>query len=131
MLAEEPLAELFSAWHKERMMGRSRREPLLPLAGRAVVATINEDGTPLQSCAAAFYDGQFYYLRLKADAADLDNLRRNPRLSMYIQDPLDVTKHIVVRGSAIERRVQPSYQLVYVRIAPDPDDKPAPSDADA
>ena len=129
MLAEEPLAELFSVSHRERMM-RSLREPLLPLAGTAVVATINQDGTPLQSRAAVFYDGQFYYLKMKVDAADLDNLRRNPRLSMYVQDPLNVTKHVIVRGSAIERRVQPSYQLVYVRIAPDPDNKPAPSDAD-
>ncbi len=112
-------------------MGKGRREPLLPLAGTGVVATINEDGTPLQSRAAVFYDGESYYLRMNADAPDLDNLCRNPRLSLCIRNPLDVTEHIVVRGSAIERRVQPSYQLVYVRIAPDPDNKAASSNADA
>lgn len=112
-------------------MSMNLREPLLPLAGTGVVATINEDGAPLQSHVAAFYDGQFYYLRMKVDAPELDNLRRNPRLSVSMRNPLNVIEDIVVRGSAVEQRVQPEYQLVYVRIALDPDTAPAPSVTDA
>jgi hypothetical protein len=124
------LFEVFSAcWHQERMMREDRRESLLPLAGTGVVATINEDGSPLQSRVEVLYDGQSYYLKMKADAPELDNLRRNPRLSLFIRNPLDVNERIVVRGTVIERRVQPAYQLVYVRIAPD--NKAASSDADA
>jgi hypothetical protein len=112
-----PFADLFSARPRGAAEARILRERLLPLAGTGVMATINEDGTPLQSRVAVFYDGQSYYLKMEAGAPDLDNLRRNPRLSLYIRDPLDVNNHIVVRGNATERRVQPSHDLVYVRIA--------------
>ncbi|MEX2159036.1 MAG: pyridoxamine 5'-phosphate oxidase family protein [Dehalococcoidia bacterium] len=131
MLSQEPFEDLFSALDQKPVRAWRVHEPLLPLAGTGVVATMNEDGTPLQSEAAVFYDGQSYYLTMNAGAPELDNLRRNPRLSMYIRNPLNVCEQIVVRGSAVERRVQPSYHLVYVRIAPDPDNEPASSDAGA
>jgi hypothetical protein len=130
MVAEEPFADLFSVSLRKRAISRTLREPLLPLAGSAIVATLDERGAPMQSNAAAFHDGHVFYIRLRADAPELDNLRRSPRLSIHVRDPLDVRRHITAQGRAIELRVQPREKLAYVRIALDPDDERGTSDAD-
>jgi hypothetical protein len=131
MLAEDPISEIMLSVEQTRTIHDFRPTSFLPLAGPGILATINEDGTPLLTKVVAFYDGDSYYLQTTADAPELDNLRRDPRLSMHVVNAVTDRGHVILRGRAAERRIQLSHGLVYVRIALDPDGEPVMTDTDA
>ena len=126
-----------------RRMSKEALTAFLAEPFNAVLATINDDGTPQQSPVSTYYDGEFFYFRSDPDALKLRNLRRDPRVSLCVQDPGPPERYLTVRGRSefftgdwlsiyramrqkygvepeeIERQVHLENPRIYVRITPD------------
>ena len=79
----------------------SKRQRARFLAGRhvAVLVTNGADGTPVPSPIwYAYRDGKFYF-RTAGDAAKLDNVRRDPKVSVCVQDERPPYKAVIAYGS--------------------------------
>ncbi len=76
------------------------------LRGRhvAVVTTINADGTPLQTPVWYLYRDGAIYVRTNSRSAKVRNLRRDPRVSVCVQDERPPYRGVTVRGKA---RIEP------------------------
>ena len=81
-------------------LSKSQREKFL--AGRhvAVLVTIGVDGAPVPTPIwYLFRDGAFYF-RTESNATKTANIRRDPRVSICVQDERAPYKFIVARGTA-------------------------------
>ena len=71
----------------------------------AKVGTIGEDGWPNVNPAWYEYDGESFWLVTKALAAFCQNMRRDPRVTLCIDNPETPYKRVMVRGRAEEVEV--------------------------
>jgi PPOX class probable F420-dependent enzyme len=81
-------------------LSKSQREKLL--AGRhvAVLVTIGRDGAPVSTPIWYLYrDGAFYF-RTAGDAIKTENVRRDPRVSVCVQDERAPYRSLVATGRA-------------------------------
>jgi PPOX class probable F420-dependent enzyme len=88
-------------------LSRKQRERLF--AGRhvAVLATIGADGVPVPTPIWYLYrDGQFYF-RTEEHAVKTENIRRDPRVSICIQDERAPYRYAIVYGAAQLVEAQP------------------------
>jgi PPOX class probable F420-dependent enzyme len=72
------------------------------LRGRhvAVLTTINADGTPLQTPIWYLYRDGIIYMRTGEESAKARNIRRDPRVSVCVQDERPPYRGVTVRGTA-------------------------------
>ena len=72
------------------------------LSGRhvAVLVTICADGSPLPTPIWYLYRDGVFYFRTASDAIKTDNIRRDPRVSICIQDERAPYKSVTVLGTA-------------------------------
>ena len=72
------------------------------LRGRhiAVLTTINADGTPLQTPVWCLYQDDLIYVRTNSASAKARNIRRDPRVSLCVQDERPPYRGVTVKGSA-------------------------------
>ena len=72
------------------------------LRGRhiTVLTTINADGTPLQTPIWYLYQDGLIYMRTGEDSAKARNIRRDPRVSLCVQDERPPYRGVTVKGTA-------------------------------
>ena len=83
-----------------RRMSRTQQERFL--AGRrvAVLVTIGEAGRPVSTPIWYLYRDGLFYFRTASDAAKTENIRRDPRVSICVQDERPPYRAVVVQGTA-------------------------------
>jgi PPOX class probable F420-dependent enzyme len=64
----------------------------------AHLATIREDGTPQVTPVWFDYDGEFLYVDSAEGRLKDRNIRRDPRVTLEIQDPANPYRYIEIRG---------------------------------
>ncbi len=76
------------------------------LRGRhiAVLTTINADGTPLQTPVWYLYQDGLIYIRTSSNSGKVRNIRRDPRVSICVQDERPPYRGVTVNGTATKRR---------------------------
>src|SRR3954471_24721810 len=67
--------------------------------GLGVLVTIKRDGRPQLSNVTYVYDGETIRVSLTDDRAKTKNLRRDPRVSLYVNGP-NGRSYVVVEGNA-------------------------------
>ena len=72
------------------------------LRGRhvAVLTTVNADGTPLQTPIWYLYRDHLIYMRTAEESTKARNIRRDPRVSLCVQDERPPYRGVTVRGTA-------------------------------
>ena len=72
------------------------------LGGRhiAVLTTVNADGTPLQTPIWYLYRDHLIYMRTAEESTKARNIRRDPRVSLCVQDERPPYRGVTVRGTA-------------------------------
>src|SRR5206468_4601194 len=84
--------------HLPARLSKAERHKFLSGRHVAVLVTNGADGTPLPSPIwYAFRDGKFYF-RTAGDAVKLDNVRRDPRVSVCVQDERPPYKAVIAYG---------------------------------
>ncbi len=66
----------------------------------AVLTTINADGTPLPTPIWYLYSDGLIYMRTGEDSAKARNIRRDPRVSLCVQDERAPYRGVTVKGTA-------------------------------
>lgn len=64
----------------------------------AHLATIREDGTPQVTPVWFDYDGEFLYVDSAEGRLKDRNIRRDPRVTLEVQDPANPYRYIEIRG---------------------------------
>jgi PPOX class probable F420-dependent enzyme len=64
----------------------------------AVVATIRPDGTPQVTPTWVDYDGEHVLVNTGEGRAKADNLRRDPRMSVFVLDPSNIYNWVSITG---------------------------------
>ncbi len=79
------------------------------LRGRhvAVLTTINADSTPLQTPVWYLYRDGLIYIRTSSQSGKVRNIRRDPRVSLCVQDERPPYRGVTVKGSASVQPEQP------------------------
>ncbi len=79
------------------------------LRGRhvAVLTTINGDGTPLQTPVWYLYQDELIYIRTSSNSGKVRNIRRDPRVSLCVQDERPPYRGVTVNGTASVQAEQP------------------------
>ena len=79
------------------------------LRGRhvAVLTTINADGTPLQTPVWYLYRDGLIYIRTNSKSGKVRNIRRDPRVSLCVQDERPPYRGVTVKGTASVQPEQP------------------------
>ncbi|MEE9278427.1 MAG: PPOX class F420-dependent oxidoreductase, partial [Dehalococcoidia bacterium] len=79
------------------------------LRGRhvAVLTTINADGTPLQTPVWYLYQDGLIYIRTNSKSGKVRNIRRDPRVSLCVQDERPPYRGVTVKGTASVQPEQP------------------------
>jgi len=79
------------------------------LRGRrvAVLTTINPDGTPLQTPVWYLYQDGLFHIRTSSKSAKARNIRRDPRVSLCVQDERPPYRGVTVKGSAAVQPEEP------------------------
>ena len=81
-------------------MSKSQRERFLGGRHVAVLVTLGADGTPVPTPIwYLFRDGRFYF-RTASDAVKAENVRRDPRVSICVQDERPPYRAVVAYGAA-------------------------------
>ena len=88
-------------------LSRAERERVF--AGRhvAVLVTIAADGTPVPTPIWYRYRDGLLYFRTASDAVKAENVRRDPRVSVCIQDERPPYRAVIVHGKAELRTDEP------------------------
>ncbi len=81
-------------------MTRAERDRFL--AGRrvAVLVTIDGDGRPVPTPIWYLYRDGLFYFRTASDAVKTENVRRDPRVSICVQDERPPYRAVIVHGRA-------------------------------
>ena len=79
------------------------------LRGRhvAVLTTIGVDGTPLQTPVWYYYRDGVIYVRTNSESGKCCNIRRDPRVSLCVQDERPPYRGVTVTGTAQIKQDQP------------------------
>ena len=79
------------------------------LRGRhiAVLTTINDDGTPLQTPIWYLYQDELIYIRTSSNSGKVRNIRRDPRVGLCVQDERPPYRGVTVKGTASVQADQP------------------------
>lgn len=79
------------------------------LRGRhiATLTTINPDGTPLQTPVWYLYQDGLLYIRTSSNSGKVRNIRRDPRVSLCVQDERPPYRGVTVNGTAAVQPEQP------------------------
>ncbi len=79
------------------------------LRGRhvAVLTTINADGTPLQTPIWYLCQDGIIYIRTNSRSGKVRNIRRDPRVSLCVQDERPPDRGVTVKGTASVQPEQP------------------------
>ena len=87
------------------------------LRGRhiAVVTTINPDGAPLQTPVWYLYRDGLIFVRTNSLSAKVRNIRRDPRVSVCIQDERPPYRGVNVRGTAAVQPDRPELSAAMSR----------------
>ncbi len=80
----------------------------------AVLTTINTDGTPLQTPVWYLYQDGLFYIRTSSKSAKARNIRRDPRVSLCVQDERPPYRGVTVKGTA---SVQPEEPALSARMS--------------
>ena len=77
----------------------------------AVMATINNDGSPHLSPNWYYYDGEQLFFVTTKDRKKFYNLKRDPRISVCVYEPPLASDYVVVQGPAIIDDLTPTSEL--------------------
>jgi len=77
----------------------------------AVMATINNDGSPHLSPNWYYYDGEQLFFVTTKDRKKFYNLKRDPRISVCVYEPPLASDYVVVQGPAIIDDLVPTSKL--------------------
>ncbi len=83
---------------------REQMEDFLSERRNALLATINKDGTPQITPVIFYWDGQAFYVSTTKETAKYQNLLRDPRMSLVVDDVLD--HRVVIAKGRVEIREQ-------------------------
>lgn len=87
-----------------RRLSREQRERFLQGRHVAVLVTVDTDGRPVPTPIwYAYRDGVFYF-RTADTAARLENIRRDPRVSICVQEERPPYKAVIAHGTAEIRK---------------------------
>ena len=89
-------------------MSRSQKERFLNGRHVAVLVTIGADGRPVPTPIWYRYRDGLLYFRTETDAVKTENIRRDPRVSVCVQEERPPYKAVVVHGTA-EVREEPDW----------------------
>jgi PPOX class probable F420-dependent enzyme len=81
-------------------LSKSQREQFLSGRHVAVLVTILADGSPLPTPIWYLYRDGVFYFRTASNAIKTENIRRDPRVSICVQDERAPYKSIIARGTA-------------------------------
>jgi PPOX class probable F420-dependent enzyme len=81
-------------------LSKSQREKFLSRRHVAVLVTLGADGSPLTTPIWYLYRDGVFYFRTASNAIKTENIRRDPRVSICVQDERAPYKSIIVRGTA-------------------------------
>jgi PPOX class probable F420-dependent enzyme len=81
-------------------LSKSQREKFLSGRHVAVLVTIGVDGGPLPTPIWYLYRDGVFYFRTASNAIKTENIRRDPRVSICVQDERAPYKSVVARGTA-------------------------------
>lgn len=81
-------------------LSRAQRERFLNGRHVAVLVTIGADGRPIPTPIWYRYRDGLLYFRTASDAVKAENVRRDPRVSVCIQDEQPPYKALIVHGTA-------------------------------
>jgi PPOX class probable F420-dependent enzyme len=68
------------------------------------LATLMPDGQPQSTPVWVDYDGRHVTINTTEDRQKFENIERDPRVSVSIQDPEDPYRYLEVRGRVVETR---------------------------
>jgi len=78
---------------------KEQTEDFLSERRNATIATINKDGTPQVTPVIYYWDGSTFYFSVTKETVKYKNLKRDPRMSVIVDDVLD--HHCVIaKGKA-------------------------------
>ena len=72
----------------------------------ANVATIMKDGSPQVTPVWVDYDGEYILFNTAKGRQKFNNLKRDPRIALAIQDPDNPYRKLIVRGRVVEETEQ-------------------------
>jgi PPOX class probable F420-dependent enzyme len=72
----------------------------------ANVATIMKDGSPQVTPVWVDYDGEYILINTSKGRQKMNNLKRDPRIALSIQDPDNPYRKLIVRGRVVEETEQ-------------------------
>jgi len=81
-------------------LSKSQREQFLSGRHVAVLVTIRADGSPLPTPIWYLYRDGVFYFRTAGNSIKVENIRRDPRVSICVQDERAPYKSVTVRGTA-------------------------------
>jgi PPOX class probable F420-dependent enzyme len=81
-------------------MSKSQRDAILTGRHVAVLVTIAPDGSPVPTPIWYLYRDGLFWSRTAGDAVKATNIRRDPRVSICIQDERPPYRSVVVHGRA-------------------------------
>jgi PPOX class probable F420-dependent enzyme len=81
-------------------LSSSERDRFLRGRHVAVLVTLNRDGSPQPTPIWYLYRDGVFFFRTAADAVKTENIRRDPRVSICVQDERPPYKAVIARGRA-------------------------------
>ena len=72
----------------------------------ANIATLMKDGSPQVTPVWVDYDGEFILINTAEGRQKMENIMRDPRIALSIQDPDNPYRKLIVRGRVIEETEQ-------------------------
>ena len=72
----------------------------------ASVATLMKDGSPQVTPVWVDYDGEYILINTSKGRQKMNNLKRDPRIALSIQDPDNPYRKLIVRGRVVEETEQ-------------------------
>ena len=93
-----PLAAPYNRTTMPARMTKQQREKFLRGRHIAVLVTIADDGTPVPSPIWYLYREGAFFFRTSGNAVRTQNVRRDPRVSICVQDERPPYKAVIVHG---------------------------------
>ena len=72
----------------------------------ANVATLMKDGSPQVTPVWVDYDGEYILINTSKGRQKMNNIIRDPRIALSIQDPDNLYRKLIVRGQVVEETEQ-------------------------
>jgi PPOX class probable F420-dependent enzyme len=81
----------------------------------ATLTTINPDGSPLQTPIWYLYRDGLIYMRTNSQSGKVRNIRRDPRVSLCVQDERPPYRGVTVKGTAYVQAEEPALSAIMSR----------------